>query len=162
MKNNNNRLNVLLKNQLQHNIWSWWNRHWGINFNIIYNETCMNVLLKSQLHNSINVLLKNQLQIIVQELCESRGGRPGLSVLTSLLASVDVKIYCTVLRHWSQLVPNMSTDIWGHWASTHHHQLQNNTWWNLHKCVTKEKPTLSKVIGYLWLNRKKWREDTRR
>ena len=31
--------------------------------------------------------------LIVQELCESRGGRPGLSVLTSLLASVDVKIY---------------------------------------------------------------------
>ena len=31
--------------------------------------------------------------VIVQELCESRGGRPGLSVLTSLLASVDVKIY---------------------------------------------------------------------
>ena len=48
---------------------------------------------------------------IVQELCESRGGRPGLSVLTSLLVSVDVKIYCTVLRHWSQLGPDMSTDI---------------------------------------------------
>ena len=48
---------------------------------------------------------------IVQELCESRGGRPGLSVLTSLLVSVDVKIYCTVLRHWSQLVPKMSHDI---------------------------------------------------
>ena len=32
-------------------------------------------------------------KFIVQELCESRGGRPGLSVLTSLLASVDVKIY---------------------------------------------------------------------
>ena len=31
--------------------------------------------------------------IIVQELCESRGGRPGLSVLTSLLDSVDVKNY---------------------------------------------------------------------
>ena len=31
--------------------------------------------------------------IIVQELCESRGERPGLSVLTSLLVSVDVKIY---------------------------------------------------------------------
>ena len=30
---------------------------------------------------------------IVQELCESRGGRPGLPVLTSLLVSVDVKIY---------------------------------------------------------------------
>ena len=52
--------------------------------------------------------------VIVQELCESRGGRPGLSVLTSLLVSVDVKIYWTMLRHWSQLVPNMSTDIWGH------------------------------------------------
>ena len=32
-------------------------------------------------------------QTIVQELCESRGGRPGLSVLTSLLVSVDVKNY---------------------------------------------------------------------
>ena len=31
--------------------------------------------------------------LIVQELCESQGGRPGLSVLTSLLVSVDVKIY---------------------------------------------------------------------
>ena len=50
-------------------------------------------------------------KVIVQELCESRGGRPGLSVLMSLLVSVDVKIYCTVLRHWSQLVPNMSHDI---------------------------------------------------
>ena len=26
-----------------------------------------------------------------QELCESRGGRPGLPVLTSLMVSVDVK-----------------------------------------------------------------------
>ena len=30
--------------------------------------------------------------VIVQVLCESRGGRPGLSVLTSLLVSVDVKL----------------------------------------------------------------------
>ena len=29
----------------------------------------------------------------VQELCESQGGRSGLSVLTSLLVSVDVKLY---------------------------------------------------------------------
>ena len=39
---------------------------------------------------------KQQVQFVmitVQELCESRGGRPGLSVLTSLLVSVDVKIY---------------------------------------------------------------------
>ena len=31
--------------------------------------------------------------VIVQELCESRGGRPELSVLTNLLVSVDVNIY---------------------------------------------------------------------
>ena len=31
--------------------------------------------------------------VIVHELCESRGGRPGLLVLTSLLVSVDVKNY---------------------------------------------------------------------
>ena len=31
--------------------------------------------------------------LIFQELCESRGGRPGLSVLTNLLVSVDVKLY---------------------------------------------------------------------
>ena len=30
---------------------------------------------------------------LVQELRESRGGRPGLSVLTSLPVSVDVKLY---------------------------------------------------------------------
>ena len=50
----------------------------------------------------------------VQELCESWGGLPGLSILTSLLVSMDVKLYWTMLRHWSQLVPNMSTDIRGH------------------------------------------------
>ena len=32
-------------------------------------------------------------EAVVQELCESRGGRPGLSVLTSILFSVDVKNY---------------------------------------------------------------------
>ena len=31
--------------------------------------------------------------VIVQALCESRGGRPGLSVLTSLMVFVDVKQY---------------------------------------------------------------------
>ena len=35
----------------------------------------------------------------VQELCESRGGRPGLSFLTSLMVFVDVKQYWTMLRH---------------------------------------------------------------
>ena len=54
--------------------------------------------------------------ILVQELCESRGGRPGLAVLTSLMVSVDVKHYWTMLTHGSQLVPNMSNDIRGHEA----------------------------------------------
>ena len=49
-------------------------------------QRCMNpkiINTKMYLHNLY----------IVQELCKSRGGRPGLSVLTSLLVSVDVKIY---------------------------------------------------------------------
>ena len=43
---------------------------------------------------SSGVLVWHQLLIMairVQELCESRGGRPGLSVLMSLTVSVDVK-----------------------------------------------------------------------
>ena len=32
-------------------------------------------------------------KVRVQELCESRGGRPELPVLTSLMVSVDVKQY---------------------------------------------------------------------
>ena len=36
--------------------------------------------------------VRYSLTLIVQELCESRGGRHGLSVLTSLLVSVDVKL----------------------------------------------------------------------
>ena len=63
------------------------------------------------LYVSLSVSLPSS---IVQELCESRGGRPGLSVQTSLLASVDVKNYWTKLTHWSQLVPNTSADIRGH------------------------------------------------
>ena len=35
----------------------------------------------------------NRTEETVQELCESRGDRPGLSVLTSLLVSMDVKLY---------------------------------------------------------------------
>ena len=58
----------------------------------------------------------------VQELCESRGGRPGLSVLMSLTVSVDIKQHWTMLRHRLQFVPNMSTNIRGHEA-LHHHQL---------------------------------------
>ena len=69
---------------------------------------------------AIRSLWRTHFTVIVQELCESRGGRPGLSVLTSLLVSVDVKNYWTVLRHWSQLVPNKSADIWGLSLHCHH------------------------------------------
>ena len=44
----------------------------------------------------------------LQELCECRGGRPGLSVLMSLTVSVDVKQHWTVLRHWSHTLPLIS------------------------------------------------------
>ena len=49
---------------------------------------------------------------IVQELCESRGGRPGLSVLTSHLVSVDVKLCSRIGLSLSLII--MSTDIRGH------------------------------------------------
>ena len=42
---------------------------------------------------NINHAINKLTEFRVQELCESRGGRPGLSVLTSLLVSVDVKQY---------------------------------------------------------------------
>ena len=62
--------------------------------------------------------------------CIFRDVHPGLFVLMSLLVSVDVKLYWTMLRHWSQLVPNMSTDIWGHQVShhRHHHQQKSFEW----------------------------------
>ena len=51
------------------------------------------------------------LRIIVQELCESRGGRPGLSVLTSLLVSVDVKNYVGIGHNLSLICHLTSEDI---------------------------------------------------
>ena len=38
-------------------------------------------------------------QYIVQELCESQDGRPGLPVLASRMVSMDVKQYWTMLTH---------------------------------------------------------------
>ena len=64
----------------------------------------------------------------VQELCESRGGRPGLSVLTSLMVSVDVKQHWTMHTHWSQFVPNMSTRHPRTLSSLHYHR---------HTCLPK-------------------------
>ena len=42
--------------------------------------------------------------------CQSAGGRLQLNTHTHYVCG----FYWTVLRHWSQLVPNMSNDIWGH------------------------------------------------
>ena len=56
----------------------------------------VNQYLESRLavaETSLHQVLQFCKSSAVQELCESRGGRPGLSVLTSLLVSVDVKIY---------------------------------------------------------------------
>ena len=44
-------------------------------------------------------------------LASSPAGRSQVSVSSM---TVDVKLYWTMLRHWSQFVPNMSTDIYGH------------------------------------------------
>ena len=44
-----------------------------------------------------------------QELCESWSGRPALPILISFILSVDVKQHWTMHTHWSQFVPNMST-----------------------------------------------------
>ena len=52
----------------------------------------MDIALCVQDSVAVFTRLPNDWAIIVQELCESRGGRPGLSVLTRLV-SVDVKLY---------------------------------------------------------------------
>ena len=51
------------------------------------------VSLLDSRENSAAIKAINNNILIVEELCGSRGGRPGLSVLTSLLVSVDVKLY---------------------------------------------------------------------
>ena len=48
-------------------------------------------LANRQAESSYAGRLANRQAGRVQELCESRGGRPGLSVLTSFMVSVDAK-----------------------------------------------------------------------
>ena len=55
-------------------------------------ERIMNSPSNPFLQKSYKRVMLKEVRIIVLELCESRGGRPGLSVLTSLLVSVDVKL----------------------------------------------------------------------
>ena len=53
----------------------------------------INIWMSSSNTSMVLNVLGCHLTYIVQELCESRGGRPRLSVLTSLMVSVDVKQY---------------------------------------------------------------------
>ena len=60
---------------------------------------------------------------VVEELCESGGGPYWAVRRTRLLVSVDVKLYWTMLRHWSQLVMSLicqltSEDIKQHYLPT--------------------------------------------
>ena len=77
------------------------------------------------------------LRVRVQELCDSWGSHPGLSVLMNLTVSVDVKQHWTMLKHWSQFVPNMSTTIWGHETLLHHHPAESDeySWYNWFPCL---------------------------
>ena len=62
-----------------------------------------------------------KITFIVQELCESQGGRPELSVLTSLLVSVDVKQHlpCLGTGHSLSLIRQpTSEDIKQHNSSS--------------------------------------------
>ena len=74
--------------------WHWWPHHtssvpWERS---LLGLGSMAVAAGFPLRCSVNIQVWNIPQVIVQELCESRGGRPGLSILTSLLVSVDIKL----------------------------------------------------------------------
>ena len=58
---------------------------------------------KAQVVGSIGIKKTGTMlmQVRVQELCESRGGHPGLPVVMSLTVSVDVKQLWTMHTHWS-------------------------------------------------------------
>ena len=85
-----------------------------VSFQALLPEKVKTFRCRKKIRNKTYILTLQQIR--VQELCESRGGRLGLSVLMSLAVSVDVKQHWTVLRHWSQFVPSMSTGIRGHEA----------------------------------------------
>ena len=53
----------------------------------------INTWMSSSTTSMVHNVLGCHLTYIVQELCESRGGHPGLSILASFLVSEDVKLY---------------------------------------------------------------------
>ena len=56
---------------------------------------CTALWMKGQVYN--RCFHFNTPKFIVQEPCENRGGRPGLSVLTSLLVSVDIGLSLSLI-----------------------------------------------------------------
>ena len=64
------------------------------------------------IYHGLAVLVSQSSEL--QELCESRDGRPGFSVLTSLMVSVDVKQYWNMLTHWSLICQPTSLVIKHH------------------------------------------------
>ena len=58
--------------------------------NLSYEQSGSSQTVRLRLSLLVSINRKGE---IVGEILQSRGGRPGLSVLTSLLVSVDVKLY---------------------------------------------------------------------
>ena len=58
--------------------------------NLSYEQSGSSQTVRLRLSLLVSINRKGE---IVGEMLESRGGHPGLSVLTSLLVSVDVKLY---------------------------------------------------------------------
>ena len=58
--------------------------------NLSYEQSGSSQTVRLRLSLLVSINRKGE---IVGEMLESRGGRPGLSVLTSFLVSVDVKLY---------------------------------------------------------------------
>ena len=88
---------------------------------------------------------------IVQELCESRGGHPGLSVLTSLLVSVDVKIIepCFGIGHNLSLICQLtSEDIKQHFTITAATCPEDA---DLSSLITRVGSMTSALHVYLWI-----------
>ena len=65
------------------------------------------LLFRYPFHPRVTTVARKKIPVILPK---SAGGRLQLNTHTPYVCG----FYWTVLRHWSQLVPNMSNDIWGH------------------------------------------------
>ena len=65
------------------------------------------LLFRYPFHPRVTTVARKKIPVILPK---GAGGRLQLNTHTPYVCG----FYWTVLRHWSQLVPNMSNDIWGH------------------------------------------------